>query len=88
MCLYADDLAKRTHPDVIAREAKEAAERAANDHQAKAASFAMDAPTTRGNVARVLRALQLPKPVMLEGSPGVGKDFPGAPTPYPRYYAR
>ncbi|KAJ3682433.1 hypothetical protein LUZ60_015006 [Juncus effusus] len=31
------------------------------------------APTTSRNVLRVLRAMQLPKPVLLEGSPGVGK---------------
>ncbi|GAB2222234.1 hypothetical protein Drorol1_Dr00013440 [Drosera rotundifolia] len=31
------------------------------------------APTTRKNVLRLLRAMQLAKPVLLEGSPGVGK---------------
>ncbi|KAI3766421.1 hypothetical protein L2E82_16478 [Cichorium intybus] len=31
------------------------------------------APTTRRNSLRVLRAMQLKKPVLLEGSPGVGK---------------
>ncbi|GAB2303025.1 hypothetical protein Dimus_037017 [Dionaea muscipula] len=31
------------------------------------------APTTRRNVLRVLRAMELVKPVLLEGSPGVGK---------------
>ncbi|KAJ3181878.1 hypothetical protein HDU85_003393 [Gaertneriomyces sp. JEL0708] len=35
--------------------------------------FSFVAPTTRGNLFRVLRALQLHKPVLLEGSPGVGK---------------
>ncbi|GFY97181.1 midasin-like protein [Actinidia rufa] len=35
--------------------------------------FEFLAPTTRRNVLRVLRALQLSKPVLLEGSPGVGK---------------
>ncbi|CAL5443785.1 unnamed protein product [Camellia sinensis] len=35
--------------------------------------FEFLAPTTRKNALRVLRALQLPKPVLLEGSPGVGK---------------
>ncbi|GAV80132.1 AAA_5 domain-containing protein [Cephalotus follicularis] len=35
--------------------------------------FELSAPTTRRNALRVLRALQLPKPVLLEGSPGVGK---------------
>lgn len=35
--------------------------------------FDLLAPTTRRNALRVLRALQLSKPVLLEGSPGVGK---------------
>ncbi|KAH7340561.1 hypothetical protein B0J17DRAFT_704975 [Rhizoctonia solani] len=33
----------------------------------------LQAPTTRMNAARVIRALQIPKPLLLEGSPGVGK---------------
>ena len=36
-------------------------------------AFALHAPTTRANAFRVLRALQLRKPILLEGSPGVGK---------------
>jgi len=36
-------------------------------------TFNFDAPTTRANAMRVVRAMQLVKPVMLEGSPGVGK---------------
>lgn len=35
--------------------------------------FTFEPPTTRTNSMRVLRALQLIKPIMLEGSPGVGK---------------
>jgi midasin len=35
--------------------------------------FAFEAPTTRVSALRVLRALQLGKAVLLEGSPGVGK---------------
>ncbi|KAK5137883.1 hypothetical protein LTR08_006652 [Meristemomyces frigidus] len=35
--------------------------------------FTFEAETTRRNAMRVVRAMQLPKPVMLEGSPGVGK---------------
>ncbi|POY75159.1 hypothetical protein BMF94_1791 [Rhodotorula taiwanensis] len=35
--------------------------------------FTLLAPTTRLNAMRVVRALQLPKPILLEGSPGVGK---------------
>ncbi|KAJ3293693.1 AAA ATPase midasin [Borealophlyctis nickersoniae] len=40
---------------------------------ARQVQFAMQAPTTLRNCMRVLRALQLHKPVLLEGSPGVGK---------------
>jgi len=36
-------------------------------------SFSLAAPTTALNMFRVLRAMQLSKPVLLEGSPGVGK---------------
>ncbi|GBG32276.1 Midasin [Hondaea fermentalgiana] len=35
--------------------------------------YALDAPTTSENLARVLRAMQLERPILLEGSPGVGK---------------
>lgn len=35
--------------------------------------FDMGAPTTSSNAFRVLRAMQLSKPILLEGSPGVGK---------------
>jgi midasin len=35
--------------------------------------FAFDAPTTKINAMRVLRALQVQKPILIEGSPGVGK---------------
>ena len=37
------------------------------------AHFSLRAPTTRANAFRMLRAMQLRKPVLLEGSPGVGK---------------
>lgn len=36
-------------------------------------SFNMDAPTTATNLMRVIRAMQVHKPILLEGSPGVGK---------------
>ncbi|EMD40100.1 hypothetical protein CERSUDRAFT_122188 [Gelatoporia subvermispora B] len=36
-------------------------------------NFSLQAPTTRDNVLRIARACQLPKPILLEGSPGVGK---------------
>uniref|UniRef100_A0A060T1F5 Midasin n=1 Tax=Blastobotrys adeninivorans TaxID=409370 RepID=A0A060T1F5_BLAAD len=35
--------------------------------------FSLNAPTTALNALRVLRGMQLRKPVLLEGSPGVGK---------------
>ncbi|KAI2613278.1 midasin [Hypoxylon sp. NC1633] len=35
--------------------------------------FALHAPTTKLNAMRIIRALQVQKPVLLEGSPGVGK---------------
>jgi midasin len=35
--------------------------------------YTFDAPTTATNLIRLLRSLQLKKPVLLEGSPGVGK---------------
>ncbi|KAK2825732.1 hypothetical protein FQN49_007420, partial [Arthroderma sp. PD_2] len=35
--------------------------------------FALDAPTTLSNTVRVARGLQSSKPILLEGSPGVGK---------------
>ena len=35
--------------------------------------FAFSSPTTKMNTLKVLRALQLRKPILLEGSPGVGK---------------
>ncbi|KAL3419302.1 denitrification regulatory protein NirQ (ATPase) [Phlyctema vagabunda] len=35
--------------------------------------FAFDAPTTKLNAMRVIRALQVQKPILIEGSPGVGK---------------
>ncbi|EJT98719.1 P-loop containing nucleoside triphosphate hydrolase protein [Dacryopinax primogenitus] len=36
-------------------------------------AFSFVAPTTQENAMRLLRAAQLPKPILLEGSPGVGK---------------
>jgi midasin len=35
--------------------------------------FSLQAPTTLDNVRRLMRASQLSKPILLEGSPGVGK---------------
>lgn len=39
----------------------------------KPVKFTLYAPTTKKNCLRILRAMQLSKPVLLEGSPGVGK---------------
>ncbi|KDR82591.1 hypothetical protein GALMADRAFT_206424 [Galerina marginata CBS 339.88] len=36
-------------------------------------SFSFNAPTTLNNAMRVIRACQVSKPILLEGSPGVGK---------------
>jgi len=36
-------------------------------------NFNLSAPTTGSNLRRVLRAMQISKPILLEGSPGVGK---------------
>lgn len=36
-------------------------------------SFNLHAPTTSANAMRVVRAMQVHKPILLEGSPGVGK---------------
>ncbi|CAB4002946.1 midasin isoform X1 [Paramuricea clavata] len=35
--------------------------------------YALNATTTSGNAERVMRAMQLDRPILLEGSPGVGK---------------
>lgn len=41
--------------------------------QKQLTDYHFNAPTTSNNLKRVLRALQLHKPILLEGSPGVGK---------------
>lgn len=46
-------------------------ERTANDDFET--GFALHAPTTKLNAMRIIRALNLQKPILLEGSPGVGK---------------
>nr|XP_029123013.1 LOW QUALITY PROTEIN: midasin [Elaeis guineensis] len=46
---------------------------AKGSNECKHEGFEFLAPTTSRNVLRVLRAMQLSKPVLLEGSPGVGK---------------
>ncbi|GFR41365.1 hypothetical protein Agub_g2048, partial [Astrephomene gubernaculifera] len=45
----------------------------ANGASPGAGGFALRAPTTARNAFRLLRAMQLRKAVLLEGSPGVGK---------------
>ena len=48
--------------------------RGPNASQSDSVDYAFDAPTTRHNLVRLLRALQLERrPILLEGSPGVGK---------------
>ncbi|KAI1413627.1 midasin [Hypoxylon sp. FL1857] len=42
-------------------------------HENFEAGFALHAPTTKLNAMRIIRALQVQKPILLEGSPGVGK---------------
>lgn len=44
-----------------------------NDSAQPDPEFIMDAPTTIANSVRIARGLQSPKPILLEGSPGVGK---------------
>ncbi|OWZ18792.1 Midasin-like protein [Phytophthora megakarya] len=39
----------------------------------KKPAFSLKAPTTMSNLYRVLRAMQVSRPIILEGSPGVGK---------------
>lgn len=36
-------------------------------------AFAFDASTTKRNLKKLLRAFSLGKPILIEGSPGVGK---------------
>ncbi|VEU23821.1 DEKNAAC105062 [Brettanomyces naardenensis] len=43
------------------------------DQDSVVTSFSLQAPTTASNSMRVARALQVRKPILLEGSPGVGK---------------
>jgi midasin (ATPase involved in ribosome maturation) len=47
--------------------------RGPSSHGGTDLSFTFQAPTTQRNALKLLRALQLRKPVLLEGSPGVGK---------------
>lgn len=47
--------------------------RARGETSVKELSFTLDSPTTQVNALRVFRALQLNKPILLEGSPGQGK---------------
>lgn len=39
----------------------------------KESKFSFNVPTTGLNALRILRAMQINKPILLEGSPGVGK---------------
>ncbi|KAJ2886267.1 AAA ATPase midasin, partial [Coemansia asiatica] len=44
-----------------------------DDLRNRISGFALDAPTTFDNLVKILRAMQVGKPLLLEGSPGVGK---------------
>ena len=44
-----------------------------NLNAVRKASYSFRAPTTAVNLLRVLRAIQLKRPILMEGSPGVGK---------------
>ncbi len=44
-----------------------------SERVSSAAAYALDAPTTAMNLTRLLRGLQVHKPILLEGSPGQGK---------------
>jgi midasin len=44
-----------------------------NSAHTQDSEFTFLAPTTRINTMRIIRALQLPKPILIEGDPGVGK---------------
>src|SRR5438477_2708176 len=44
-----------------------------SNHNSLTPDFYFEAPTTLRNALRVARACQLPKAILLEGSPGVGK---------------
>jgi midasin (ATPase involved in ribosome maturation) len=46
---------------------------ARGSQEVKSLHFTLNAPTTNMNALRVLRAMQLARPILLEGSPGVGK---------------
>ncbi|KAL8000860.1 putative AAA+ ATPase domain, midasin, P-loop containing nucleoside triphosphate hydrolase [Plasmopara halstedii] len=43
------------------------------DNTRRKPAFSLKAPTTLSNLYRVLRAMQVNRPIILEGSPGVGK---------------
>ena len=42
-------------------------------HASLDSTFNLRAPTTLRNAMKIVRALQLPRPILIEGSPGVGK---------------
>lgn len=39
----------------------------------ESATYSLQAPTAKANALKIVRALQLPKSILIEGSPGVGK---------------
>ncbi|MES1910386.1 MAG: hypothetical protein MHM6MM_002989 [Cercozoa sp. M6MM] len=52
---------------------KDAAKKDTEDTDQQKQPFSFAAPTTRSNLVKLLRGMQLPRALLLEGSPGVGK---------------
>lgn len=44
-----------------------------NGQSTESSTYSMQAPTAKSNALKIVRALQLSKPILIEGSPGVGK---------------
>lgn len=68
--IYFTPIQIQNHDDRIAMGGFSIPKQAGSDRDP---GFAFDAPTTKLNAMRVLRALQVQKPILIEGSPGVGK---------------
>lgn len=47
---------------------------AVNNQLQNSSGYHLDTPTTMANAMKITRAMQLQKPILLEGSPGVGKS--------------
>ena len=60
-------------PSSVAIGPFEVSRKGGNISNYKQSEFSLQAPTARQNAMRVIRALKLAKPILLEGDPGVGK---------------